>query len=52
LRNPSARNRKIVDSGGDYLVTVKDNQSTLHRAISQEFTAQNAVFSPLSAAAT
>lgn len=44
--------RQIVDSGGDYLVTVKDNQSTLHRAISQEFTAQNAVFSPLPAAAT
>jgi hypothetical protein len=39
--------RQIVDSGGEYLVTVKDNQSTLHRAISQEFTAQDAVFSPL-----
>lgn len=44
--------RQIVDSGGDYLVTVKDNQSTLHRAISQEFTAQSAAFSPLPATAT
>ena len=34
---------QIVDSGGLYLVTVKDNQSTLHQAISQEFTAQDAV---------
>lgn len=44
--------RAILDSGGHYLVTVKDNQSTLHRAISQEFTAETAVFSPLPAAAT
>ena len=39
--------QQIVDSGGHYLITVKDNQSTLHQAISQEFTAQPAVFSPL-----
>lgn len=41
--------QQIVDSGGHYLITVKDNQSTLHQAISQEFTAQPAVFSPLPA---
>lgn len=44
--------QQIVDSGGHYLVTVKDNQSRLHRAISQEFTAENAAFSPLSTTAT
>ncbi len=44
--------RQILDSGGHYLITVKDNQSTLHQAISQEFTAPNAVFSPLPTAAT
>jgi hypothetical protein len=44
--------QQILDSGGDYLVTVKDNQASLHRALSQEFTAQNAVFSPLPTAAT
>lgn len=41
--------QQIVDSGGHYLITVKDNQSTLHQAISQEFTAQPAVFPPLPA---
>jgi hypothetical protein len=44
--------QQIIDSGGHYLVTVKDNQSTLHRAIAQEFAAENAAFSPLPTAAT
>ena len=44
--------RQIVDSGGHYLITVKDNQSTLHKAVAHEFSAQNAAFSPLPAAAT
>jgi hypothetical protein len=35
--------RRIVDSGGQYLVTVKDNQSTRHQVISLEFAAQDAV---------
>ena len=34
--------RQIVNSGGQYLVTVKDNQSTRHRAIAQEFAAAHA----------
>ena len=37
----------ITDSGGHYVIPVKDNQPTLLKAIEQEFTAQNAVFSPL-----
>ena len=39
--------RQILDSGGDYLLAVKDNQPTLLRDITQEFAAQDAVFSPL-----
>ena len=39
--------RQILDSGGDYLVAVKDNQPTLLREITQEFAAQDAAFSPL-----
>lgn len=37
----------ITDSGGHYVLPVKDNQPTLLAAISSEFTAQDAVFSPL-----
>jgi hypothetical protein len=39
--------QEIVDSGGDYLIPVKENQPTLLRAISLEFTAEKAGFSPL-----
>ena len=42
----------IVDSGGHYVLPVKENQETLRNAISQEFTASAAVFSPLPTAAT
>lgn len=37
----------IIDSGGQYMLPVKDNQPNLLNAISLEFTAQDAVFSPL-----
>lgn len=37
----------IIDSGGDYLFPVKDNQPGLLRDIELEFTAQPAAFSPL-----
>jgi len=37
----------ITDSGGHYVIPVKDNQPTLLAAISSEFTAQDAAFSPL-----
>jgi len=37
----------IVDSGGHYVIPVKDNQPTLQSAIASEFAAENAVFSPL-----
>jgi hypothetical protein len=39
--------QQVIDSGGDYLVTVKENQPGLLREIELEFTAQPAVFSPL-----
>lgn len=39
--------QQILDSGGDYLLAVKDNQPTLLRDIEQEFAAQDAAFSPL-----
>ncbi|MBC8117649.1 MAG: ISAs1 family transposase [Candidatus Saccharimonas sp.] len=42
----------ITDSGGHYVIPVKDNQPTLLTAISSEFTAQGAAFSPLPTAAT
>jgi hypothetical protein len=42
----------IIDSGGHYVLPVKENQQTLLNTISLEFTAQDAVFSPLSTAAT
>ena len=37
----------IVDSGGHYVVTAKDNQPTLTNAIATEFAALDAAFSPL-----
>ena len=43
--------QQIVDSGGHYVVTVKDNQPTLHAAIASEFAALDAAFSPASGAA-
>jgi DDE_Tnp_1-associated/Transposase DDE domain len=42
----------IVDSGGHYVLPVKDNQPQLLAAIESEFAAENAVFSPLRAAPT
>lgn len=44
--------QQVVDSGGDYLVAVKENQPGLLREIELEFTAQPAVFSPLGTTAT
>lgn len=44
--------QQIVDSGGHYVLTVKENQPTLRDAISLEFTAQPAAFSPLRPART
>ena len=41
---------KIVEKGGDYLRTVKDNQPQLHYDIAAMF-AESAAFSPLPAAA-
>lgn len=42
--------QQIIDSGGDYLVSVKENQPGLLREIEQEFTASPAAFSPLATA--
>jgi predicted transposase YbfD/YdcC len=44
--------QQVVDSGGDYLVAVKDNQANLLREIQHEFAASDSAFSPLPAAAT
>lgn len=38
---------KILRAEGHYVLAVKDNQPTLHREITQEFTAADAAFSPL-----
>jgi hypothetical protein len=38
--------QQIVDSGGHSVLTVKENQPALRDAISLEFTAQQAAFSP------
>jgi hypothetical protein len=38
---------QIVDSGGDYFFTVKENQPTLLREIELELAAEDAAFSPL-----
>jgi hypothetical protein len=37
---------QVLDSGGDYLIAVKENQPTLLREIELEFTAEPAAFSP------
>ena len=39
--------QQVVDSGGDYLIAVKENQPTLLREIELEFTAECSAFSPL-----
>lgn len=39
--------QQIVDSGGHYVITAKDNQPTLVATISSEFAALDAAFSPL-----
>lgn len=39
--------QQIVDSGGHYVLTAKDNQPTLVATISSEFAALDAAFSPL-----
>jgi hypothetical protein len=44
--------QQIVDSGGDYLVAVKENQPGILREITLELTARDAAFSPLQATAT
>jgi DDE_Tnp_1-associated/Transposase DDE domain len=44
--------QQIVDSGGDYLVAVKENQANLLREIQHEFAASDSAFSPLPTAAT
>jgi hypothetical protein len=44
--------QQVIDSGGDYLIAVKENQPDLLRDITLEFTAEPAAFSPLSSAAT
>jgi hypothetical protein len=44
--------QQIVDSGGHYLIAVKENQPGLLREIQHEFAAQPAAFSPLPTAAT
>jgi len=43
---------QIVDSGGHYVMTTKDNQPTLTAVISSEFAALDAAFSPLPSQAT
>lgn len=42
--------QQIVDSGGDYLIAVKENQPGLLQEIEQEFTAAPTAFSPLATA--
>ena len=43
---------QVIDSGGDSLISVKENQPALLREIQLEFTANPAVFSPLRPAGT
>jgi len=43
---------QIVDSGGHYVITAKNNQPTLTGMISSEFAALDAAFSPLPSTAT
>lgn len=44
--------QQVIDSGGHYLVSVKENQPTLLREIQQEFIAEPSAFSPLRTAGT
>jgi hypothetical protein len=44
--------QQIVDSGGHYVITVKNNQPTLTKLISSEFAALDAAFSPLPGSTT
>jgi hypothetical protein len=44
--------QQIVDSGGHYVITAKENQPTLVATISSEFAALDAAFSPLPSQAT
>lgn len=44
--------QQILDSGGDFVLTVKANQPTLSAVIASEFAAQDTAFSPRSTAAT
>jgi hypothetical protein len=44
--------QQVLESKGDYLIAVKENQPTLLRDIELEFTAEPAVFSPLQSAPT
>lgn len=39
--------QQVVAAGGDYLISVKENQPTLLREIQQEFIAEPSAFSPL-----
>jgi hypothetical protein len=43
--------QQIIDSGGEYLAAVKENQPGILREITLEFAAKDAAFSPLHAAA-
>jgi predicted transposase YbfD/YdcC len=42
----------VVDSGGHYVLSVKENQPQLLAAISSEFAAEEAAFSPLRSTGT
>lgn len=44
--------QQILDSGGDYLISVKENQPNLLREIQQEFIADKSAFSPLHSTGT
>ena len=44
--------QEVLDSGGDYLFAVKENQPNLLREIQQEFIADKSAFSPLHTAGT
>lgn len=39
--------QQVIDSGGDYLIAVKENQPGILREIQLEFTAEPSAFSPL-----
>lgn len=44
--------QQVIDSGGEYLIAVKENQPGILREITLEFAAKEAAFSPLHAAPT